>query len=434
MTLERLRSLPAPGAGISGAGMDQPLPKRRHPYVASAAGLLLLVGAGAALSRLVPHGLRVAEGELRIATVTQGVFRNEVVVRATAAPLHTLLLDALESGRVEEVRARDGALVAQGELLFRLSNPQLRLSLVARQAERAQQISNLSSLRVSLETSQTEHQRRLLELRFSLARAERQLARGRSLVKTGALAVAAFEDMQEQREQQKQALADEQMRHALEVRTKREGLRQMEEAIAQLDAGLAVVNESLDALSVRAPIAGRLTDFQLQLGEIVKAEQRVGRIDDPDHFKLNAEIDEYFLGSVASGKRGSVRMNGRDYAVEVSRVFPQIKEGHFSAELLFVGEAPEPMSPGQSVEARISLGSATPALLLPNDAFLSDTGGAWVFVLSPDGHSAQQRTIRIGRRSNSQVEVTAGLAAGERVIVSPYAGFGRAVRLEMGAP
>jgi HlyD family secretion protein len=421
----------ATGARVTGAAMDQPLPKRRRNYAAWMIGTLLLLGGIAAISQLIPRGLRV-EGDIRVATVKQGMFHNDVVVRSTAQPLHTIMLDVLESGRVEEVLVNDGALVAKGALLFRLSNPQLRLNLVAREADRAQQISNLSVLRVSIETSQTEHQRRMLDLNFALAQAERQFTRYASLVKTGVIPVETFEESRDRLEQQRQALEDDKRRHAVETRIKRDGVRQMEQAIQQLDAGLNVVKESIEGLAVRAPIAGRLTDFRLQLGEIVKSEQRVGRIDDPSQFKLIAQIDEYFLGGVVIGKKGTVNVNGRDYAVKVSRVFPQIKDGRFLAELLFTGDAPPEMSPGQSAETRITLGGARPALILPNDAFLGDTGGAWVFVVTPNGQSAERRKIRVGRRNSSQVEVASGLAPGERVIVSTYAGFGDAERLQLG--
>src|ERR1700736_815082 len=158
-------------ARLTGAAMDRPLPKRRPNYVIAAIGAPLLLGSIAAISQLVPHGLRVAEGDIRVATVKQGMFHNDVVVRSTAEPLHTIMLDVLDTGRVEEVLVNDGALVAKGALLFRLSNPQLHLNLVAREAERAQQISNLSALRVSIETSQTDHQRRMLDLDFALAQA-----------------------------------------------------------------------------------------------------------------------------------------------------------------------------------------------------------------------------------------------------------------------
>jgi HlyD family secretion protein len=419
------------GARVTGAAMDRPLPKRRPNYVIVAIGALLLLGGIAAILQLVPHGLRVAEGDIRIATIQQGLFHNDVVVRSTAAPLHTIMLDALESGRVEEVLVNDGALVAKDALLFRLSNPQLRLNLVAREADRAQQISNLSTLRVSIETSQTEHQRRMLDLNFALTQAEKQYTRNASLAKTGVIAAVALEESQDRLAQQRQALEDEKTRAVIEMRIKRDGVRQMEQAIEQLDAGLKVVNDAIEGLAVRAPIAGRLADFRLQLGEIVKSEQRIGRIDDPSQFKLTAQIDEYFLGSVLTGKKGSVNVNGRDYAVEVSRVFPQITDGRFLIELLFTGETPPEMNPGQSAETRITLGGTSPGMILPNDAFLNDTGGAWAFVLARDGRSAARRKIRVGRRNNSQVEVASGLAPGERVIVSTYAGFGKAERLQI---
>ncbi len=420
-----------PVAPVTGAAMDQPLPKRRVKIVVRASGALLLSAAAiGAFFHFMPRGLRVAENDIRVAAVTQGMLSNDVVVRARAEPLHTIMIDVLESGRVEEILVDDGALVAKGALLFRLSNPQRRLDLVAREADRAQQISNLSALRVLLEASQTEHERRMLDLRFSLAQAERLHARSAELVKTGVISVAVFEDSKDRVEQQRQALANEAERAVIEIAIKRDGVRQMEEAIGQLEAGLKVVNESIEALAVRAPIAGRLTDFQLRLGEIVKSEQRVGRIDDPSQLKLSAQIDEYFLGSVVTGKNGFATVNGRRYAMRVSRVFPQIKDGRFSAELLFADEAPE-MNPGQSAETRITLGGTIPSLIVPNDAFMNDTGGTWVFVLSSDGRSAERRTIRIGRRNTSQVQVASGLAPGERVIISSYAAFGDAERLQI---
>ena len=420
-----------PLSPASGAGMDRLLPKRRPNFVLLGGGVLVMLAGLAVIAWLIPHGFQVAESDIRIATAHPGLFRDDVVVRSIAEPLHTIMIDALESGRVEEVVANDGAFVAKGALLFRLSNPQLSLNLVAREADRAQQISNLSNLRVSIETSQTEHQRRLLDLKFALAQAEKQYSRNAALAKTGVIAAVALEESEDRLAKQRQALDDENSRTIIEMRIKRDGIRQMEQAIEQLNVGLKVVNESIEALAVRAPIAGRLTDFRLQLGEIVKAEQRIGRIDDPRQFKLTAQIDEYFLGSVLTGKKGAVTVNGRDYAVVVNRIFPQITEGRFSVELLFTGDAPPDMSPGQSMQTKVTLGDTVPGLLLPNDAYLNDTGGAWVYVLASDGRSAKQRAIHIQRRNDSQVQVASGIVPGERVVVSTYAAFGSAKRLRI---
>ena len=416
---------------ITGAAMDQPLPKKQRNLIVLAACILLPMLVAAAFWQLVPRGLRVPVLELRIATVKQDLFRNDLVMRASAAPLHSVMLDAFQSGRVEEVLATDGASVSKGDLLFRLSNPQLRLELVAREADRAQQISNLSMLRVAVETSETEHQRRLLDQNFTLTQARKQHARLAPLAKDGVVSAAAFEESADRVARETQALEDETTRFEVEARIKRDGARQMERAIDRLNAGLKVVNESIEGLAVRAPIAGRLTDFHLQLGEIVKPDQHIGRIDQPGEVKLVAEVDEFFLDSVSTGAVGNASVNGRDYAVVISRVFPQVDHGRFTIELLFAKDAPAGMSPGQSAETRLTLGESSPGLILPNDSFINDTGGAWVFVVSRDGTSAERRTIRLGRRNNRQVEIAAGLAAGEHVIVSNYGSFGRVERLQI---
>ncbi len=416
---------------VSGAAMDQPLPKRQRNLLALGACIVAPLLLAAAFWQLVPRGMRVAEEDLRIATVKQEMFRNDLVMRASAAPLHSVMLDAFESGRVEEVLALDGATVAKGELLFRLSNPQLRLELVAREADRAQQISNLSILRVALESSATEHQRRLLDLNFALTQARKQHARLAPLAKEGVVSLAALEESEDRMAREAQALEDEQTRFAVEARIKRDGALQMERAIDRLDAGLKVVNESIEGLAVRAPIAGRLTDFHLQIGEIVKSDQHIGRIDQPGEVKLVALVDEFFLNSVSTGAVGNANVNGRDYPVVISRVFPQVDGGRFTIEMRFEGEAPAGMSPGQSAETRLTLGESSPGLILPNDSFINDTGGAWVFVLSRDGTKAERRVIRLGRRNNRQVEVATGLVAGERVIVSNYVTFGKTKRLQI---
>jgi HlyD family secretion protein len=353
------------------------------------------------------------------------------VVRASAEPLHSVILDSVESGRVEEVSASDGALVAKGQLLFRLSNPQRNLELLARQAEHAQQISNLSNLRVAQEASQTDHRRRLSDLEFALAQTDKQHARNLKLAAQGFISGVALEESQDRADQQRRALRLEREASDTEIKVKRDALAQLEHAIAELNSGLALVNATVDALAVRAPVDGRLTGFRLQVGETVKTDQHIGRIDDPRRFKLAAQVDEFYLNRVGPGRHGLVHLGEADYPVAVSAVYPQIKDGRFSVEMVFSDAQPAPLSPGQSLDAQLTLGEPAGALLLPNGAYAGDSGGAWVFVLARDGVNAARRPVRLGRRSNSQIEVVSGLAPGEQVIVSGYAAFGKAERIQL---
>ena len=207
--------------------------------------------------------------------------------------------------------------------------------------------------------------------------------------------------------------------------------RQLETAIGGLDSGLKLVSGTVDALAVRAPVDGRLTNFRLQVGESVATGKNIGRIDDPVRFKLAASVDEYYLNRMAVGRHGSVKQDDRDYPADIRAIYPQIKDGRFTVDLVFTKGQPPVMNPGQSLDARITLGEPAPALLLPGGAFINDSGGAWVYVLDADGRGAQRRALRVGRRNNAQIEVLAGLAAGDKVIVSSYAAYGNSPRLQL---
>lgn len=417
---------------VTGAAMDKVVPKKRgHLWLRIGAGLAASGACAFALWHFAPHGLQVAAADVRVAAAAPGVFRDDIVVRATAQPHDSVILDSVESGRVEEVFARDGQLVKKGELLFRLSNPQRNLELLRTQAETAQQVSNLSNLRVAQEAGRTDHQRRLSDLEFALEQAEKQHARSARLAAKGFISQAALEESEDKLARQRHALDDEKARSALEENVRKGALAEMQTAIGGLQSGLKLVSATVDALAVRAPVDGMLADFHLQVGQTVRTDQHIGRIDNPRQFKLVADVDEFYLNRIAVGRRGSVRQDERDYEVTVSAVFPQIKEGRFTVELNFGKDRPPVLSPGQGIDAQLTLGAPAPALLLPNGAFANDTGGAWAFVLGAGSNIAEKRAIRLGRRNSTQVEVLSGLSAGDRVIVSSYTPFGKAERVEL---
>jgi len=416
----------------SGAAMDTIVPRRRgrRLAIAGASALAVLIAAYA-LWTLLPRGLRVDGADVRIGQVVRGVFIDDIVVRASAEPLHSVILDAVESGRVEEVLATDGALVKQGELLFRISNPQRHLELLARQSEHAVSIFNLSNLRVAQEASASDHQRRLDDLRFNVEQAHKRHERNLRLAAQGFISSVALEESNDALLQQQHLLAQQQRAATTESRVRNAAAQQLEHAISGLDSGLRLVSGTVDALAVRAPVAGRLTNFRLQVGESVATGKNIGRIDDPARFKLAASVDEYYLNRMAVGRHGAVTQDGRDYPADIRAIYPQIKDGRFIVDLVFTNGQPPVLNPGQSLDARITLGEPAPALLLPNGAFINDSGGAWVYVLDAGGTAAERRAVRVGRRNNAQLEVLAGLAAGERVILSSYAAYGNSARLQL---
>jgi HlyD family secretion protein len=203
----------------------------------------------------------------------------------------------------------------------------------------------------------------------------------------------------------------------------RSQLAQLRAAAASLNRSMGVAQGSLGQLSIRAPVTGQLSGFDIQLGQSLQQGERIGQIDSAGGDKLQADVDEFYLGRVAVGQTATADIEGRTYRLKVAKVYPQVRNGEFQIDLLFVGPEPSSMQRGQTVQAKLTLGDSSTAMLIPNGAFFNDTGGNWVFVVDKDGNSATRRAIQLGRRNSDFIEVVGGLKPGEKVITSSYSGL-----------
>lgn len=407
--------------------MDTPIEHPRRPWRlaawALAAGLaaiavLWLLRTGPAM--LVSQHTLPRE-QASIARAETGRFDDFIPLRGQATPSSSVLLDAVEGGRVERKWVEDGALVSAGQPLVQLANSSLQLELIRSEAEVASQLNVLSSLEIQIGRNRAEDSRLLAEIDFQLERTSRREQRESSLAQVGFVAQAALRDVAEERRylEKRRNITQESQRTdaALQV-AQAEQLRRL---TRQLQGNLALARANLDALTVRAPMAGRLTGFELTVGQSLARGQRVGQIDSADAGRVLAFVDEFHLSRVAVGQRAEVDIDGRAHAMKLARINPQVRNGQFEVELVFDGPVPGTLRRGQTVQPRLALGASNPALLLPVGAWLTDGGGAFAFVV--DGDRAERRAITLGRRNVRHVEVLAGLKAGEQVVVSSYAGF-----------
>ena len=142
-------------------------------------------------------------------------------------------------------------------------------------------------------------------------------------------------------------------------------------------------------------------------------------------------IDEYYLSRVDLEQTATFSTDGNEYTLSVRKIYPQVQNGTFEVDLVFIGDEPGTIRRGQTLQLNLELGSPSETLLIPNGAFYQDTGGNWVFVVAPDGQRAIKRNVRLGRRNVRDIEVLDGLEAGEQVITSPYTNYLDMDRLEL---
>ena len=418
----------------SGVAMDrrvrQPLWQRWRRGLVTGLALAAAAVLAGLLATHWPRGVAVARGDVDIAAVRQGVFRDVLVTRSAVEPLQSVLLDAAEDGRVDRVLVKDGASVEAGQLLFVLASSQRAQELMARSSEAAQQLANLATFRAALAQAQAGQRRELTQAEFERERVRRLHLRNVDLAAKGFLSPAALEDSADKLALAERLFTQLQADGREELRTREQSVQAMQRAVTDLEQRLAAMRAASDGLAVRAPVAGRLTGLNLQIGESVKSGSRIARIDSLGRFKLAAKLDEFHLPRVAVGLKAELEHAGQRYGLTLSRIDPQVKDGRFSVELAFDAAAP-PLQVGQGLDLRLTLGQAAPALLLPDGGFYADTGGAWAFVLGADGQHAQRRPLQLGRRADGVVEVLGGLQAGEQVVVSSYRAFAGAPALQL---
>jgi len=408
------------------SGMDAPLPQRkwrRRLWVIGATILVIVAVVLAARTLRTGRTVRMSANSVTVATVQRAVFRDFVPLRGRVVPRDIVYLDAQEGGRVERVLVEAGDTVTAGQPLLEFGNTELQLEVIEREVRIIEQINNLRTTERSLEQDHEFNQRTLAEIQYNLTRLGRLTERRNSLASRGAVSVAEREDA-----------ADElSYYHSLHPIVQQSSVKQEEwramrtpeirDELDKLQQNLTIVRGKLDNLIVRAPVSGRLTDLNLKVGENCERGKRLAQITPETGFKLSAEVDEFYLPRVRKGQHADMEFADATVPVKVSRVYPQVKDGQFTIDLAFDSATPTGLIPGEASQGRLRLGEDVSAVVIPSGAFLEQSGGDWIFVLARDGQSAGRRRIKLGRRNAEQLEVLAGLAPDERVVISDYRGL-----------
>lgn len=431
MSVVRMRET---GGPQSGGGMDREVASRKlspRARIGLAAGGLVLLLALFWYFMPASNSQTVDVSRLSIASVTEGRFDDFLPLRAQVQPSLTVFLDAVEGGRVERILVEDGAMVTQGQMLAVLSNSDLQLNVLARQTEVTQQINNMRSQELSLNQTRLANERARIEADLATQTARRNFEIQRPLAARGFVSGRTFMDARDTYEANRRRSEVLRRQQGEDERLQSGQLAQLRASASALNQSLEIARHSLDSLNLRAPVSGQLTSFSIQIGQSLQRGERLGQIDSAGHNKLRAQVDEYYLSRVSQGLTANAEVNGRTYRMRVSKIYPQVRNGSFEIDLVFVGEEPRDLQRGQTVQLRMTLGASSRARLVPAGAFYNDTGGSWIFVVAPDGRSAVRRQVRLGRRNSDFIEVLEGLEPGERVITSPYTGFQERDRLTL---
>ena len=425
------------GSGDSfggGQGMDRKIAKkfwtvRRIGLIVAVIAFLALIAWGVS-STAGGRKLNVDRDRVTISEVSFSPFQENIPVTGNVLPRNWFYLDAVEGGRVEEIYVQEGVVLKKGDPILRLSNSSLQLSLLNTETQRIEQINRLEQSRFQVEQSNLSTRQQLTDMNYNITRLKREFDRAQVLFDKQLMAEQDYQRIRDEYEYYvrrqdltTRAYATDSLRQAQQI-------QQMEEAVDRMDANFQVINERLENLTIRAPVDGRLSQLNAELGEIVNSGFRFGQVDLLDGVMVRAQVDEFHISRVQRGQTAvTLPIAGQEYEMIVNRVYPEVRQGRFEVDLHFTNGDPDAIRRGQTVRARLAMSDPTEAVVVPLGGFFQSTGGNWIYVLDESGDFAVKQPIRLSRKNLEVYEVVEGLEPGQRVITSSYETFNEADRL-----
>ncbi len=374
---------------------------------------------------------KLAINTLTISSVTQGTFVDALSLRGQVVPKTTVYLDTTAGGRVEQRLVEQGEFVKKGQPLVRLSNTNLQLDVMGREAQVTEQLNFLRNTQMNMATSRLDLRRDLLEVELQISHLQRRVKQSSTLVKKGLLAKDRLAEVEDDLSYYKARKVLTIERQTQENSIRKVQVQQLEESAVMLEKNLQFARKNLDNLSIKAPVSGYLSEFNVELGESKERSARLGQIDIPNEYKLVIRLDEFYLNQVQGDSAVMVKLETGHIMAKVSKIDSRVNQSQFQIEVDLPTDAGN-IKRGQNINVELMLGGdKEQALLLKRGAFFSNSGGNWAYVLNEEGSKAVRRTISLGKKNQEYFEVLSGLALGDKVVTSSYGNFDKAQQLQL---
>ena len=367
---------------------------------------------------------KVDKAKIQITEVFEAEFEDYIKVNGNVDPISTIYLDAMEGGRVEEVLITEGNMVAKGDIILRLSNNQLNLSILNSEAQLAEKSNFLREVMLNMEQQKLQTKKELINLEFQLKRRKREFERNKQFYDQGLIAKEEYlvsEDDYFLSKKLFELMVEKQAQDSI-YRTIQ--IDQMNQNLNNMEKNLELVHQRLESLNLRAPFDGQLGMLDAEIGQSITPGQRIGQINILTSYKITAEIDEHYIDRINKGLNARLVRDENKYQLIVKKVYPEVRNGRFEIDMIFEGDMPEQIRTGQTYYIDLQLGDSQKRIQVSKGGFFHSTGGQWVFVLDETESFAIKRDVKIGRQNPKCFEVLEGLNSGEKVIVSGYEVFG----------
>ncbi|WP_396623369.1 HlyD family secretion protein [Luteitalea sp.] len=390
----------------------------------------LVIGGTLGVMRLAPASPSVDGSPLWFDTVQRGELVREVRGTGSLVPVDTAWIPAATDGRVGRILLRPGASVESDDVILELQNSALQQEVIDTGLQLAAAEARLTRAGADATTT-------LLAQEALVARTEAEYEEARADADAdAALRVDGLvSDLQHRRSSARarslQAqVAAERKRLDVGERMRPSQLAEQQAEVSRMRALLALKQEQLGLLHVRAGMRGVLQAVPVEVGSQVTAGTNVARVADPSQLKAQVRVPETQARDVQVGQVARVDTRAGVTEGRVSRVDPAAVSGTVLVDITIVGEMPRGARPDLSVDGVIEIERLVDVLYMSRPSQGPEGGTISVFRTSPGG-MADRQTVRLGKGSVRHIQVVDGLREGDRVVLSDMSDWDQVDRIRI---
>ena len=392
--------------------------KRRNRWIIAAAGIVAAAAVTVVVAGLDPAAPAVDRDTVWIGTVERGTFERQVRGHGKLVPENLRWVQARTTGRVEVIHVDPGHRVAADGVILELSNPEIERSAIDAENALLRAEAELESLRVTLISSELDQRARAAEVDAEYIGASLLAEANRELSDKGLVSDIQLRSS----EAMAQALATRQEIEAQRLEMNSEASRAFLAAQrAEVEQHRALYNlrtEQLDALAVRAGIAGVVQEVPVEIGQQVATGTMLAKVAEPTRLQAELRVPATRARDVRPGQAVSVDTRNGLVDGTVTRVDPSVHEGSVMVEVRLDGSLPDGARPDMAVDGAIQIERLTDVLYVGRPVQSQENATIGLYRLEGDGKHALRVRVELGSSSVDTIEIVDGLREGDRVILS----------------
>lgn len=407
--------------------------KRKLAWSAVAIGTLAIAVFG---WQLLPTGAPTMDTAMVWSdTVAHGTLIRQVRGPGTLVPEQMRWITALTAGRIEQILSLPGTDVSAGDLIMRLSNPDVDMQLLQAQQQLSQAHASLVQLRSNLRMQELQQRATTATVRADYLEAERIHRINQQLFDENPdlVARADLDRSRESVEALRLRLETEEERLEVIAGTSQQQIGAQEEQITRLADLVRFSQDRIGSMQVTAPVSGVLAplDIPLQEGQWVQSGQALSRVVVPGRLKAEIRIPQTQAQDIAVGQAAMIDTRTDTIQGQVVRIDPAVRGGTVTIDVALPPNLPPSARPDLSVDGSVVVERLDDVIHMGRPTFGQANQQMSLFRVVEDGRFAERVTVRLGVSSVNEVEVREGLRPGDVVILSDMSqwdGFNR-VRL-----